>query len=381
MKACLGLTLLLAAALSLGLLVQRDPGYILINYRHLSIETSLWFAVGAMITAFVVLLGLIHLIKQPRLLSQQWSAWRAKRQARKHGRHMHRALGACLTHDWKTAQRALAKLAQSRYPHSLLYRICLAYQRHHTDDTSQRDQQLDFIATKEPLLADTLRILYYLSTHNMASAKTILDGYPPTSLVRHPALLSLSAHCYHPQTDAARLLALLPALSQHLPTDTAHTLAHQTYEACLKQAPDHATLDQYWQQIQKQTLVGEALTYYACSARLGGTESTRKRLEKSLNKKSARDLALCYATYPGADPKRSADYLTDCLSEAPKDVALLTALAKLALAAGELGQASAYLKTTGATHREPLHVLGDIALAQQAFEQAAAYYQQALKTT
>jgi predicted negative regulator of RcsB-dependent stress response len=56
-------------------------------------------------------------------------------------------------------------------------------------------------------------------------------------------------------------------------------------------------------------------------------------------------------------------------------------LAKQALAAGELGQASAYLKTTGATSREQLNLLGDIALAQQAFEQAAAYYQQALKTT
>jgi HemY protein len=381
MKACLGLTLLLAAALSLGLLVQRDPGYILINYRHLSIETSLWFAVGAMITAFAVLLGLIHLIKQPRLLSQQWSAWRAKRQARKHGRHMHRALSACLTHDWKTAQRALAKLARSRYPHSLLYRICLAYLSHHTENSSQCNQQLDFIAVKEPGLADTLRMLYALSTHEISSAKALLDRHTPASLARHPALLFLSTHCYSPQTDAARLLALLPALSQHLPTDAAHTLAHQTYDACLKQAPDHATLDQYWQQIQKRKQAGEALTYYACSARLGGTESTRKRLEKSLNKKRDRDLALCYATYPGADPKRSADYLTDSLSDAPKDAALLTALAKQALAAGELGQASAYLKTTGATSREQLNLLGDIALAQQAFEQAAAYYQQALKTT
>jgi len=57
--------LVLLAALALGglvgALVNRDPGYVLVAYQDMALETSLWFAVVLLLLAFLVawLLGLL----------------------------------------------------------------------------------------------------------------------------------------------------------------------------------------------------------------------------------------------------------------------------------------------------------------------------------
>lgn len=75
MKKLLLLFIVLLAAIGLGFLIHKDPGYAMVSYQHWVIATSIWVAAATLALAFIVFYFLVRVIKNifaiPKMLARR----------------------------------------------------------------------------------------------------------------------------------------------------------------------------------------------------------------------------------------------------------------------------------------------------------------------
>jgi HemY protein len=114
MKRLIVYFLILLGAIWLGLLIYRNPGYILIYYRHWSIETTTWFAILLLLLAFFLLhlvfsliRGIFHL---PKRIKNWWQTHREHRAIKL----LNRGYADLLKGNYKLAEKHLMKSTKSK---------------------------------------------------------------------------------------------------------------------------------------------------------------------------------------------------------------------------------------------------------------------------
>jgi len=97
-------------------LISRDPGYVLIAYDGLSLETSLWFALVAGVSIFAVLKLLSAMLRRVSRTGAAMRVAREARRVREAREQTVRGLLALVERDWAAARNALLGAA----PHAEL---------------------------------------------------------------------------------------------------------------------------------------------------------------------------------------------------------------------------------------------------------------------
>lgn len=148
MKRTLLLILLVTVGVSLGLLIQMDPGYLLVSYQSMTFETTLWFALLSLIA--VISLGVITLKLFKRIITspariRRWMAYRQEKQAES---CTHLALDSFLQHDWQNAinhAKNAAKSSNKPEQMQLFAAICASLSNRHdyARDLLLNHQKLD----------------------------------------------------------------------------------------------------------------------------------------------------------------------------------------------------------------------------------------------
>ena len=134
MKRILLLSLLVIFSIGLGLIIQLDPGYLLISYQSVTYETTLWFAFLSIITLMIACTIALKLIK--RVLSsptriKRWIRYRQQKQAES---CTHLAIESFIQYDWRGAinhAKNAAKSSKNPEQMQLFSALCASLADHH----------------------------------------------------------------------------------------------------------------------------------------------------------------------------------------------------------------------------------------------------------
>ena len=371
------LALALAAGGTLAALMLRDPGYVLISYADATLETSLWFAIGASLALWLALAGSIFLVRRLMrggLQVRAAMAARRERAARSRSRQ-----GAMLLAEgrWREARKALLAPAAAQTP--LLDYFGAAQAANELGDYEQRDQTLERAKVAIPE-AD-----FVLELHRAELQQAAAQWQPSVATLdalrerapHHPLVLArlFEAHKARGDWDAAA------ALAPDLPDDVDADVQIAAWRTRLTKSEDDAKASDIWRSMPKALRADEALllAYVDVLARHGAEAAAEAALRDGLKRHWTAAWVRRYGEIC-IDPSRQLAAAKAWLKRHPNDSALLLTLGRLAAAAGESADAEAYLKAS--QEAEPsvaaLTALGRLCAANGAATTANDYFRQAL---
>lgn len=377
-----GLALLLSAGLTT--LALYDNGTISLVWRDWVIETSVSFALTALILLFVTiyatLYGLLLLWKLPR-----W--WQNRKRIKAYARaetHASKGLIALEYGDWQTAEKQLLKSA--KYSDSgLVHYLSAAKMAHNQGAFDRRDQYLSKAKSLYPEEVVTI---------GLVETRLLAEQNPQKALALLKALYEEVPHNRAILTEYVKLLRQLEAwqqIEQLLPQVKRHKALDKTDLAQLERAlmaakliaaPDLATLQQIWQSLPKavQFYPDVLAEYIEKSAGWGEVSNLADLIEKAVKKQWDDRLVYQYGRLQVTPAFQRLKEAQKWLKKQPKNPVLLLTLGRLACMSQLWAQGQAYLKQSLKLQPEveTFHALAQCYEAAGAQEQAALTYKEAI---
>ncbi|MEX0732649.1 MAG: heme biosynthesis HemY N-terminal domain-containing protein [Aquisalimonadaceae bacterium] len=352
----LGVLLLSAVG---ALWFHEQAGYVLVSIGNLSIETSLFLALGVSIVA--VLLGyflvrlLIRLIRTPGNL-RGW--WRRRRSSRARERLV-RGLVKLAEGQYLDAERALI----NSVPHAdtpLLHYLIAAWAAHRAGAARRRDHYLALADKADPkarmaigLVQAQLNIEDKQWETAFATLTVLHEKWP-----KQPRVLELLARSCVPLGEWDRLLALLPGLRRQgvLTAEELAELECRAAKGSLLAASRRGeqALNDAWARLPRSATSepGVILTYVDARMQVApGDPVAEKLLRTGLRQAWQPGWIDRYGRLEMKDPAAPFAVVEAWLKDRPQDAALLLAAGRLAIANALWGRARAYLEA--AVAREP----------------------------
>ena len=379
MKLWITLLILLAAACLAAFGWQSlalDPGPLTLRYGHTTIETTLVFAVAAVLLLWGAL-GLLW-----RLARWPTRAWAARGQRRSRERFA-AGLTALAEGDHRRALRSLERAAH--HP-ELQAPALLATARaaHARGDVDRADAALSAAAATAPAAALALRARFLLEHGNAEAALSLLkpavdkNELPPIGwrLLTEAALLC---------GDHALALRAVDQLARGdaLTPEALAALRARALTAALGTAPDAEALNTLWAELPRaQRGMSEAIGAYARrAAQLGQMLAAMDVLDSALRRQWSERVVRVWGELGPADAQARLRRAEGWLDAHPSCTELLLALGRLCIQCELWGKAREYLERGLAlAPSAPLwEALGDCLYAQKATADAAICYRNALR--
>jgi len=355
-----------------------DPGAVSIRAGEWHIDTTLAFAVVALLV-FWGLLGLLT-----RLLRWPVRAW--SRRSRRRGRErVASGLTALVEGDHRRALREFERVshhAELRAPALL----ATARAAHARGEDARAQAALDDAAKDAPAAALTLRTRFLLERGKPEEALALLK---PQAAAKNlsPAGWRQLAEAALLCSDHATSMQAMEALARggaHTPEALANLRA-RVLTAALADAPDAEHLNELWSQLPRsQRGTAEAIAAYARrAAALGQVLAAMDELETALRKDWSERLMRVYGQLGEAHADARVQRAEGWLGTHPDSAELLLALGTLCVQSKLWGKAREYLERglAFAPNAALWETLGDCLAAQDAPADAAICYRNALALT
>jgi len=377
-----GLALLLSAGLAT--LALYDNGKISLVWQDWVIETSVSFALAALILLFVTiyatLYGLLLLWKLPR-----W--WQNRKRMKAYARaetHASKGLIALEYGDWQTAEKQLLKSA--KYSDSgLVHYLSAAKMAHNQGAFDRRDQYLSKAKSLYPEEVVTIGLVEarLLAEQNpqkaLALLKALYEEVPSNRAILAEYVQLLQRLGGWQQIE--QLLPQVKRLKALDKTDLAQ-LERALMAAKLMAAPDLATLQQIWQSLPKTVqLYPDVLAeYIEKSAGWGEASNLADLIEKAVKKQWDDRLVYQYGRLQVTPAFQRLKVAQKWLKQQPNNPVLLLSLGRLACMSQLWAQGQDYLKQSLKLRPEveTFHALAQCYEAEGAQEQAAVTYKEAI---
>lgn len=379
------LVVLLIAAL-LGMAVAEDPGYLLIAWRNVSVETSIWVGLAFLLALWLLVALLRAVVRLINASSRRVNPWSRRNRARRASQVTTRGLLEFAEGHWANAQRLLRRAA----PHAeqpLINYLAAARAAHELGEYRESDDLLREAYETTPdadvAIAVTqaqLQISRGQLEQALATLTRVRKEHP-----RHLYALKLMGQLYLRLEDWERLEQLLPELRRHhLHTETEQLeLERRVYGALLVQAGQRAQgvepgaanpVTGTWERVSRHLRQDPALVEsYALQLRAAGAEShAEKVLREALGHAFNDRLVHIYGLVRGSDPARQLATAERWLDGHPHDATLLLALGRLSLRNELWGKAREYLEASYANRRDIQTCAELVRLLEHMDEQAAA---------
>jgi len=224
--------LVLFVSIWLGLYVHGDPGYILLVFRHWTLETTVWVAGGAVVLSFALLHLFFLSYKKTIHLPASWHHWRVKHRAGRARNKTTQGLIEFSEGHWKLAKTHLMQALPNADTPLINYLIA-ARAAQELGDSKLRDDYLREAQQSMPdakiaveLTQAQLQIAHQQWEQALATLRHLHDLSP-----RHPYVLKLLARLYEAIADWPQLILLLPDLTRHkaLSNVDFNALQHRAY--------------------------------------------------------------------------------------------------------------------------------------------------------
>lgn len=374
----LGLLVVACAAAFGWQTLAADPGYVLIQVGSTSIETSVVFAVVALLLAFGLLSLLLRVLRWPS------KAWSRRAQKRGHER-IASGLVALVEGNYRRSLRDLDRASHQTGLHAPAL-LAAAFAAHATGEGESANDLLGKVSDEVPAAAQILRARFALDTGDADAALRSFDT-PRLENAAPP-----NARCL--QIEAALLcgknalaLEALQALIRRntLNETTFNALQARVLSAALSGAKDADSLGTLWSGLSRnQRNVPEAISAYARRAAASGqTLAAMDELESALQRNWSELLIRTYGELGEAGADSRLRRAENWLDKQPNSPGLLLTLGRLCIYGQVWGKANEYLQRGLALEASaPLwESLGDCRNGQGATSDAAICYRNALRFT
>jgi HemY protein len=388
-KLVVGILSLAVIVMAAVLLVQKDPGFVLVKYGDYSVETSLAFgiiavAITALLIHFIirVSMGIWHL---PGAVKRQSKG----RRFNKSRRLLNQGLIDLAEGRFEQAESNLVKLVEySESP--LVHYLAAARAAQLQGKHDERDSYLKAAHEARPEAEMAIGVtqaelqLAHQQLEQSLATLTHLRGIAP----QHNHVLRLLARVYFELEDWQSLVELLPDIRKKklLKESILQNMEAKSYRGFLAIAKSNqATLEKAWATIPKaaQTDAELILFYIKLSNRASSNSSSAEQLIiKSLDQKWDNRLVEAYGLFKSIDPNEQLKRTEKWLDDYAKNENLLLALGRICIRARLWGKAQSYLeasigvKPMAASCLVLAKLLGD---QLHENEQASQYYQKGLE--
>ena len=379
------LIVLLIAAL-LGMAVAEDPGYLLIAWRNMSVETSIWVGLAFLLALWLLVALLRAVVRVINASSRRVNPWSRHNRARRANQVTTRGLLEFAEGHWANSLRLLRRSA----PHAdqpLINYLAAARAAHELEDYRESDNLLreayETTPNADVAIAVTqaqLQIARGQLEQALASLTRLRKEHP-----KHLYALKLMGQLYLKLEDWERLEQLLPELRRHHLHSEADQLEleRRVYTALLLQAGQRSTgldagaanpVSAVWERLPKSLRQDAVLVQtYALQLRESGAEVHAERvLREALAHFYSDRLVHIYGLVRGAEPARQLSAAERWLADHPHDATLQLALGRLALRNNLWGKAREYLEASFANRRDIQTCAELVRLLEHMGEQAAA---------
>lgn len=352
MKKLIVLFLVLLIAVGIGFLVQQDAGYILIAYRHTTIETTLWAGIIGILLIFVALYFIIRFIKTTSLLGGRLHNWSEGRKERKARELTDKGLCFLTEGEWIKAENNLADAAKHmRSP--LINYLAAAQAANSLEAYDRRNEHLKTAhdRTKNSEVAigltqATLQIQARQWEQAIATLTHLQDIAP-----HHPYILKLQKRVYTEVGDWKQLQGLLLPLRKYkvYTGNKMINIERNTYHKLLQQAcevKDRNTLENTWNGLpRKWQHDAELLTCYTNGLNeCGDYDAACTLIESAVKRNWNASLVHNYGLSHSSEPTKQLTTAEKWLVKHPQEYELLLCIGRLSYRAKFYGKAKEFLE-------------------------------------
>ena len=379
---------LIALLLGVGIVavIETDPGYVLVSYGNLTLETSLWVGLLLLLLLDLFIYLVIRLVY--RIASGQRSlfSWMGARKARNALRLSNRGLISFTEGNWVTARRQLLRGAENNEAPFVNY-LLAAKSSAQLQDTEKLHEYLREASDAEP--AAVVAVEFALAEMNLqageyAEAVAALDQ-ATRNVGRHPYVLSLLSQAYQGLKDWDKMLELLPQLQKHkvLGADDFQQLEQQVHYNRLEQGGTGAEeLRGAWQQVPRhlQRTPEMVAEYVRRLIKAGEHDMAAKAIQSALKHEWHGSLLREYGYVESNDNARQLAAAERWLVDHPEDPQLLLCLGRLSARDKLWGKARDYFESSYRLERsaEICAELGRLLTGLGEPKVAAAYFREGL---
>ncbi|HRD50324.1 MAG: heme biosynthesis protein HemY [Candidatus Competibacter sp.] len=354
MKLLIGIIITLFVSVWVALSLRQDPGYAMISFGELTIETSLAFFVMVLIVAFLAFYALLRLgIRLWQTPGQTLAANR--RRLHNKARRLF-ALGSrqMAAGQWITAEKTLLKGAEHSETPALHY-LNAARAVHHLNDVKwRRDLHLrkaEDSPDADPLTVQLTRAEFLLDDRQAEQARPILESLYVLN-PRHPGVLQYLAKAYQQLGVWEPLRKLLPELHKQkaLGPELFAEVQSAVYHALLQSAAASNSLDalrSLWKQApavlreeDEAFLVEYATALCDCAA----AADAEILLREALNRRWSEKLVVGYGMLGRGNATAQLAAAEKWLAQHGDDPHLLLTLGRLAQRCQQHAKARDYLE-------------------------------------
>jgi len=385
------LLLLLLSIVVLGavLLVRDDPGLVMLRYRDYTVETTLAFALVALIVLVIAFYYCVRLMRGLWRLPRSMRRQSKNRRFNKARRQLNQGLIDLAEGRFEQAENHLVRLvdfSDSPLVHYLAAARAAQLQgKHDARDAylkaaheARPDAELAIGVTQAELQ------LAHQQTEQALATLMHLHGIAP----RHNYVTRLLARAYHELKDWKALVEILPEVRRKKLIKETKLVEMEVAGYCgiLELATSsQSSFDSAWRNIPKALQVDARMIhlYLDLMAEQGWHNSQAEQLLlKSLDKQWNDDLIEVYGRFQAADANAQLARAEKWLDDYGHNENLLLALGRIAMRARLWGKAQGYLEASIGARATPAACLALAELFEQQLQQpakAAEYYQQGLR--
>jgi len=342
-----------------GALVARDPGYVLVSYSNMSVETSLWFGLFLLLLVYVLVRLGGYLWSRFVLSGSGLAQW--NRQRRADGSRKQTVQGLLLSAEgrWSEAHKLLlAGIRDAQMP--LVNYLSAARSAQALGDYAERDELLGRASEETPgskVAVALTRVAFQLEADQYEPALAGLLELQRES-PRNAAVLAMLQRCYGELGDWQAVLELAPDLRRQkaLPEaelDATHRRAGLARLAQLTGPEASGQFKAVWNMLPKSLQQDPELIAAAASARSAqGHPQEAEQLLRDALKRAWDDRLVDGYGVVDADLAGQLNTAEGWLKDRPDNAPLLLALGRLAGRSEQLDKAREYLEASLRSHPE-----------------------------
>ena len=351
--ALLGATAIMLGGL-VGVLMVRDPGYLLATYDGMAVETSLWFGVLILLAAYAALRLLLFV--GGRLLQGKglFESWRRNRRSQTAARRTASGLLLLEQGDWEQAMRLLAGAAANVAAPAANF-LGAAQAAHELGDFKERDQFVKQAKKADP--AAKLPIALLQTRLQMASGqwRPALDALLEiqAEAPKHSLVAERLLHCQEALGEWRALAELAPKLRKDktVNDEALDALERRAWRRRIEAAEGLGAWERAPRKLkQAPELVLAAARKMSAGGDLGAAEAL---LRETLGRTWSNDLLHLYGSIRWPKPEQQLAAVQGWLRKRPDDGDLLLTAGRIALMNADWARAREFLEASLRVNSSP----------------------------
>jgi len=370
-----------------ALVFRDEQGYLLVSFAGWQIETSLLFAIAALLFVLWVAITLWRLIVGGFLLPRRLRNKLADRRQRKARRSLYDGLLRLSEGRWSKAEDELKRLAENNEAPGLNY-LNAARAAQHQGHVGDRDRYLEKAASKRGvselavlLTQAQLQIEQGQTADAMASLSRLYQMEP-----HHDVVLRLYAEQSHRAGDYEQLRTLTPALYKHsnMPHERIDQLAVEAWgDELTRHNTDSVALTTAWKRVPKRLRTQpDMIRRYVKALRVArADDSAADVIRGALKQEWNASLVLIFGDLKCSDRNAQLSTVDSWLKQYGEEPELLLVAGRLCLRNRLWGRARSYFEASQKNQSRPdaLLELGRLFEEINEKDEARAAYRQGLE--